>query len=83
MDKVPFIDTTGVQYFTSTVQHFLQKGKVLISGLNPQPREMLEKSGLVNYIGEKNIFENIDEAVNYAVTTLVDEDDKQNEKIIV
>lgn len=70
MGKVPFMDTTGEQYFRSIVQQFNRNGVVLITGLNKQPKEIMRKTGLDVLIGKEHIFEHTGEAIDYALTQL-------------
>ncbi|MGM8216852.1 STAS domain-containing protein, partial [Bacillaceae bacterium W0354] len=70
MGKVPFMDTTGEQYFSSIVKHFSKTGIVLISGMKPQPRDVIRNSGLEQFIGKEHFFEHTGEAINYALTQL-------------
>lgn len=70
MGKVPFIDTTGDLYFLSIVKYYSSHGIVLISGLNPQPKSVIKKTGLYDIIGEEHFFEHTGEAINYALKHL-------------
>ncbi|HSJ36812.1 MAG TPA: SulP family inorganic anion transporter [Planococcus sp. (in: firmicutes)] len=66
MGKVPFIDITGEASLASIVKDFNKHGVVLLSGLSHQTKEMLQKTGLYESVGEENIFEHTGEAINYA-----------------
>jgi sulfate permease, SulP family len=71
MSKVPYMDTTGEAYLASIVRHFHdQNGTILISGLMIQPKDTLKKTGLLNEIGEQNLFEHTGDAINVALTLL-------------
>ncbi len=71
MGKVPYMDTTGEATLTSIVSHFRQNGgKIIVSGLQPQPMEVLIKTGLDLKIERENFFERTGEAIDYALTTL-------------
>lgn len=67
MGKVPFMDTTGEANFRSIVQHFSKQGIVLISGIQTQPKELLQKMGLYDTIGEEHFFDHTGEAIHYAL----------------
>ncbi|MGG3562865.1 sulfate permease [Neobacillus rhizosphaerae] len=67
MSKVPLIDTTGEANLSSIVHHFSKNGIVIISGLNPQPENVLKKTGLYQTIGEEHFFHHTGEAIQYAL----------------
>lgn len=71
MGKVPFMDTTGESNLTSLVKHFAKVGgKVLLTGVQPQPLEVLKKTGLYELVGKEHLFEHTGEAIDYAITRL-------------
>lgn len=70
MGKVPFMDITGESSLASIVRDFNKHGVVLISGLSEQSKGMLQKTGLYETIGKKNIFAHTGEAINYALEQL-------------
>ncbi|TCS93670.1 SulP family inorganic anion transporter [Hazenella coriacea] len=71
MGKVPFMDTTGEAYFRNIVHHFKkQGGLVLISGVEPSLKEILEKTGLYDQIGTNHFFERTGEAITYALSQI-------------
>ncbi|BBH20148.1 sodium-independent anion transporter [Paenibacillus baekrokdamisoli] len=71
MGKVPFLDTTGDSNLASLVKHFEKLGgMVLISGIQPQPLEVLKKTGLYTLIGAEHFFEHTGEAINFALFQL-------------
>jgi len=70
MGKVPFIDTTGEANLSRIVHHFSKNGIVLISGLNPQPDNVLKKTGLYEVIGEEHFFDHTGEAIQYALSQI-------------
>lgn len=67
MGRVPFMDTTGESNFANLVKSFSKHGTVLISGINPQPKSLLIKTGLYNVIGEENFFEHTGDAIDFAL----------------
>lgn len=71
LSKVPFMDTTGEEYFRNIAHHFNNAGGILlISGASPKLTETLQKNGLYKEIGEKHFFEHTGDAINYALTQL-------------
>ncbi len=72
MRKVPFMDTTGLHNLES-LYRLSQKEKIriVLSGVNSQVRDVLEKSDLACRIGEENICSNIHEAVEKANSYIV------------
>ncbi|MBT2686916.1 STAS domain-containing protein [Bacillus sp. ISL-47] len=72
MGRVPFMDTTGESNFAHIVQNFSKHGIILISGLQPQPKSILMKTGLYDMIGDEHIFEHTGDAINHALR-LIDE----------
>ncbi|WP_373230576.1 SulP family inorganic anion transporter [Cohnella sp.] len=71
MGKVPFMDTTGESNLASLVKHFEKfGGMVLMSGIQPQPLEVLKRTGLFDLIGENHFFEHTGEAIDYALFQL-------------
>ncbi|HYK73730.1 MAG TPA: sodium-independent anion transporter, partial [Pseudoneobacillus sp.] len=71
MSKVPYMDTTGESNLTSIVRHFRkQGGKIVLSGLQKQPEEVMKRTGLYNEIGREHIYEHTGDALNFALTNL-------------
>lgn len=71
MNKVPFMDTTGEKNLAGLVKHFRsQGGKVMISGLQKQPEEVLRKSGLYERLGAHKFFDHTGDAINYALNRI-------------
>lgn len=67
MRKVPFIDSTGVHNLESLIR-LCKKDKVqlLLSGVNENVHNVLDKAGIEQQIGDKNICSNINEALTRA-----------------
>jgi SulP family sulfate permease len=64
MRHVPFIDTTGARNFKDVITAMLsQNKKIVLSGVRKEVLADLSKVGVVEMIGEKNIFSNFEEAV--------------------
>ena len=71
MRHVNYIDATGVraieQLYRECAHH---KREFLISGIRPQPRKILDKTGLSAKIGQDRIFPNVDAALAFCETVL-------------
>ena len=71
MRHVLALDATGLHTLTEGYRALKKKGVMLIiADLHTQPLFAMEKSGLLEEIGEDNIFGNIDDALNRARETL-------------
>ncbi|OCA84400.1 sodium-independent anion transporter [Bacillus sp. FJAT-27225] len=70
LGRVPYMDTTGEAHLASIVNDFSKHGVVLISGIRPEPKELLIKTGLYDVIGEKHFFEHTGDAIEYAMAHL-------------
>jgi SulP family sulfate permease len=71
MGKVPFMDTTGESNLASVVKDFKNHGGiVLISGIQPQPKDVLKRTRLDELLGKEHFFEHTGEAIDYALTQL-------------
>jgi SulP family sulfate permease len=72
LNLVTAMDATGMNALISIVERMQQHHRtVLLSGLHQQPLRMMQKSGFVTVIGEKNICATFDDALHRA-TYLVD-----------
>lgn len=73
MRKVPFIDSTGIHNLT-TLCEMSQKENIhiILSGVNPQVHNVLEKSGFYELLGKENICGNINEALEVARREIVE-----------
>lgn len=67
MRKVPFIDSTGIHNLT-TLCEMSQKEDIhiILSGVNDNVHNTLEKSGFYELLGKENICSNINEALDVA-----------------
>ncbi|WP_025688655.1 SulP family inorganic anion transporter [Paenibacillus zanthoxyli] len=71
MSKVPFMDTTGESNLAGLVRHLESSGgKLLISSIQPQPLELLRKTGLYERIGAARFYDHTGEAINEALRTI-------------
>ncbi|MNP53568.1 STAS domain protein [compost metagenome] len=71
MGKVPFIDTTGEANLAELVKQ-LQAigGKLLISGIEPQPLELLKRTGLYETIGAQQFYAHTGDAIDTALSMI-------------
>ena len=64
MRKVPFIDSTGIYNLTNLCRMSHKENiHIILSGVNEDVHNVLEKSGFYELIGEENICSNINEAI--------------------
>lgn len=70
MGRVPLMDTTGESYLKSVITDFSKHGVVLISGIQPQPKSVLMKTGCYHMIGEDHFFKHTGDAINAALQHL-------------
>lgn len=71
MSKVPFMDTTGEGNLAELVKRLERSGgKLLVSCIQPQPLEMLRKTGLYDRIGASRFYEHTGEAIDEALRTV-------------
>jgi SulP family sulfate permease len=64
MRHVPFIDATGIHNFKGAIDSLQSSEKrIMLSGVQPNVRKELDKSGLTALLGEENIFDNFDAAL--------------------
>ncbi|MFJ8235092.1 SulP family inorganic anion transporter [Ureibacillus sp. NPDC094379] len=68
MGEVPFIDTTGEEYFRNIVRDFKKHGgKLFVSEVQPTLKSILEQNGMTAKIGEENFFDGTGDAINRAI----------------
>ncbi len=78
MSHVPAMDATGLRALEIMVDKFHRQGvRILFSGLQPQPMEVLFKSGFVDRIGLHKICGNVDAALAQAAQILANEKDEK------
>ncbi|HEX6335193.1 MAG TPA: SulP family inorganic anion transporter [Flavisolibacter sp.] len=67
MEKVPFIDQTGLYALEESILSLEQKGiEVLFSGLEGQPEDMMRRIKLIpDLISEKHLFNNFEDCINW------------------
>lgn len=67
MRHVPFMDATGANALDEFFNRCRRQGTALVlSGVQPQPRAVLENSGLANSFGRQNVTDHIDKALKRA-----------------
>ena len=67
MRKVPFIDSTGIHNLTNLCKMSKKERiTIVLSGVNEIVHHVLEKSGFYELLGEENICENINVAIDRA-----------------
>ena len=80
MRKVPFMDSTGLHNLESLFRLSDQKGiQLVLSGVNENNKKMLDKSGLTDKIGNDNICNNINEAME-RVNNMIDKQSAKSHK---
>jgi SulP family sulfate permease len=72
MRFVPIMDTTGLVALED-IYHDLKSRdcQLLLSGLQPEVRQLLERTGLLDRIGSENCFDSTDAAVKSITSQLV------------
>lgn len=71
MRKVTFIDATGLHNLEIFIDASVNNGrKVILSGVNHNVYNSLDRSGLVAKIGKENILDNIHAALNHSTEVL-------------
>lgn len=74
MRKVPFIDSTGLHNLESLCEKSIKDNiKVILSGVRPEVHNMIKSSKISAMIGEKNICDNINNALIRANEILEEE----------
>lgn len=74
MRKVPFMDSTGLHNLKNLCEKSKNENiRVILSGVRPDVRIMLEKAGFEEIIGKENICDNINIALERAKQFLEDE----------
>lgn len=71
LGRVPVIDATGERALRTILEECRKKDVLLlISGLQPQPRDVLQSTGLLALIGQDHIFARTGPALNLAITRM-------------
>jgi SulP family sulfate permease len=71
MRFVPVMDTTGLVALEDIYYDLKRRGcQLLLSGLQPEVKQMLERTGLLNRIGSENCFDSTDAAVKSLTSRL-------------
>jgi SulP family sulfate permease len=71
MGRVPVVDATGEKALRNIWEGCKKKGVVLlISGLQPQPQDVLESTGLLSLVGQERFFARTGPALNAAISRM-------------
>lgn len=71
MENVPYLDSTGESNFANILKQIVTHGgQVLISEIQNQPRHILQRTHLDEFIRPEHFFEQTGEAISYALTHL-------------
>jgi SulP family sulfate permease len=71
MSKVPFVDISGEALLSDIVKKFkANKQQVMISGVQPQPKDLFKKTGFYQLVGEENFFSHTGDAINKSLLKL-------------
>lgn len=66
LEKVPAMDATAIQAFRIFIEICKKnKTRLVLHGIQTQPKDVLEKSELYEIIGSENIFDNLEDALEY------------------
>ncbi len=64
MRHVPFIDATGIRNFTEIIKDLeKRKTKVILSGVNPDVLKEIKRSEIIDFISQKDIHDNFEDAL--------------------
>ena len=64
MRGVPLVDTTGTQFFEEVCESLKEKGtKVLFSGVQPKVMSLMQRSGVVEQLGENHFFWSVEHSL--------------------
>lgn len=68
---VPFMDITGLQALEEIIENFHHKNvTVLISGANPRVIQKLDRAGIIQLVGEDNVYKEFDDALRISLNTI-------------
>lgn len=71
MGQVPFVDTTGEEYLRKIIKDFKANGgTVLLTGVQPSLRKILDHNGLTEKVGRDNFYEHTGDAINRAMGSI-------------
>jgi SulP family sulfate permease len=71
MGKVPLMDTTGEANLAGLVKQLhADGGRLMISGIQSQPLDLLKKTGLYDRIGAAQFYDHTGEAINEALGSI-------------
>ncbi|NEU30341.1 STAS domain-containing protein [bacterium LRH843] len=70
MEGVSYMDITGDAKFAKVISDYRKSGKILIVGLQDQPKKFLKKTGLYDIVGANQCFDRTEDATYYALKHL-------------
>lgn len=71
LGRVPYMDTTAAAHLSAFMNHIQQHGGiVLITGIAPQPAQMMRKTGLQALIGAEHFFRRTGTAIDFALSRI-------------
>lgn len=81
MRHVPFIDATGLRNFKDAIESLMDSGiKIILSGVNDNVCRDLKTKNIVDLVGNENIYNTFDLAID-AATTLAEKTGKKRKSI--
>ena len=71
LGQVPFIDSTGEEYFRNIVRDFKSRdGIVFVTNVQPSLKKILDQNGLTTEIGEENFYVDTKDAIKQSIALL-------------
>jgi SulP family sulfate permease len=72
--RVPYLDASGVRALRRAIAAFGRGGRrVVLSGVRPEVREALGRSGLLEAVGEENVWPTLEQALAHARDAVAEE----------
>lgn len=72
MRHVPFIDSTGIKNFNEVIKTLQNSNiRIILSGVNASVYSDFNKNQIVKLIGESNIFDSFEKAINHSKKCLI------------
>lgn len=83
MSKVPLMDLTGEDHLHNVIEALYKRGTiVLVSGLNPQPKKIMQATGLYDVIGDRHFFSHTSYAIAHTAKHINHEECRKCKKRI-
>jgi SulP family sulfate permease len=68
LEDVPAVDATGLVALESTIESLNRLGiKVLLTGVQPQPKRAFSRAGIVDVVGKLEITDNVGDTITQAI----------------